>query len=349
MSRLFAFLGLPPCAVTSTTRTVKMLGDRFQASVSNWEELCDGLAAAGVRHASWFASCANRTAVAAAAPVRESAAELLEEAGGGGDGVASLYVVRVVGRTCTCTFWRPSLEKAQTPRFSCAAWKSSSLARVSGLTTRVGGAPRAAPRRAAAVGCVRAARGGGVRVHCALAARARRVTVGRVAIVGSPSRRRRRRAEGGRARATLSSKLGKVTSAQHRQATATASAAAPRRHRAPSARAPTPRPQRRKPLLGAPPQRFLASCAQRSPRSTGRRPAPTSCAVGRQHHRQDGGVQFPAARRDGDAALRRPPHREPREEPALVKAQLGAVKATTYNARRRTSSTSTGCGRSATA
>ena len=87
MSRLFAFLGLPPCAVTSTTRTVKMLGDRFQASVSNWEELCDGLAAAGVRHASWFASCANRTAVAAAAPVRESAAELLEEAGGG-DGVA---------------------------------------------------------------------------------------------------------------------------------------------------------------------------------------------------------------------------------------------------------------------
>ena len=89
MSRLFAFLGLPPCAVTSTTRTVKMLGDRFQASVSNWEELCDGLAAAGVRHASWFASCANRTAVgAAAAPVRESAAELLEEAGGDGDGVA---------------------------------------------------------------------------------------------------------------------------------------------------------------------------------------------------------------------------------------------------------------------
>ena len=85
MSRLFTFLGLPPCAVTSTTRTVKMLGDRFQASVANWEELCDGLAAAGVRHASWFASCANRTAVA---PVREAAAELLEEAGGDGDGVA---------------------------------------------------------------------------------------------------------------------------------------------------------------------------------------------------------------------------------------------------------------------
>ena len=59
-ARVFAHLGLPPCAVNATAAgTTRKLGAAsFRQSVANWPELCAALDAAGLRTPLWHRSCA---------------------------------------------------------------------------------------------------------------------------------------------------------------------------------------------------------------------------------------------------------------------------------------------------